>query len=293
MGRSKVSAKAFALLLAGCSPDPIPGPEIAIVAHPLERCKLPDEQAQLELNALGDFDASERTSDFVTSDEKGAALAFPPGTLAVTAELSFSRSSERFAAVGAYRSGAELPLLLWPNGRACELSTPAEYPAPGGGQGMGTSLEHGLVLVAGSDRGQSSAVSGALVFDTSTGQARVLAGNAQLWRPRAFASVTGFGPGFLVAGGEDPTTSFSTGRRLHDTAEVFVAGESLFDPSLEIQLDRPRSRHAAVALSGTQTLLIGGRDAAPSGEVAATTSFALVDTTGFTQHKGQLSVARI
>src|SRR5688572_24300466 len=186
MGQSKVSAKAAALLLAACTPDPIPGPEIAIVAHPLERCKLPDEQAQLELNALGDFDASERTSDFVTSDQAGAALAFPPGTLAVSAALSFPRSSERFSGVGPYRSGDQLPLLLWPTGRACELGDPEQYPAPGGGQGLGYSREHSLVLLAGSDKGQSSAVSGALVFDTGTGAARSLAGSAQLWRPRAF-----------------------------------------------------------------------------------------------------------
>ncbi len=270
------------------------GPEVAIVAHPLERCKLPGEQAQLELDALGDFDASERTSDFVTSDQDGAALAFPPGTLAVTAQLSFPRSSERFAAVGPYRSGAVLPLLLWPNGRACELADPSEYPAPGGGQGLAVSPEHGLAMLAGSDRGQSSAVSGALVFDTNTGHAESLAGNAQLWRPRAFASVTGFGPGFLVAGGEDPTTAFSTGRRLHDTAEVFRADDFSFDPNLEIQLVRPRSRHAAVALSPTQTLLIGGREAAESGEALATETLELVDhATGFARYVGQLTVARI
>jgi len=294
MGRSKTSAKAAALLLAACAPDPIAGPEIAIVAYPLERCKLPEGQAQLQLNALGDFDASERTTDFVTSDQTGAALAFPPETLAVTAELTFPRSSERFAAVGSYRSGEELPLLLWPNGRGCELAEPMEYPAPGGGQGLGSSPEHGLVMLAGSDRGQSSAVSGALVFDSNTGRAQSLAGDAQLWRPRAFASVTGFGPGFLVAGGEDPTTAFSTGRRLHATAEVFRADTFTFDPALEIQLLRPRSRHAAVALSPTETLLVGGREAADNGEAIATATLELVDhTSGFTRHVGRLTVARI
>lgn len=294
MGRSKVSAKALAVLLAGCARDPIAGPEIAIVAHPLERCKLPDEQAQLELNALGDFDASERTSDFVTSDQPGAALAFPPETLAVSAELSFPRSSQRFAAIGPYRKGDELPLLLWPNGRTCELGDPHDYPAPNGGQGLGTSTEHGLVMLAGSDRGQSSAVSGALVFDTGTGRTRTLAGDAQLWRPRAFASVTAFGPGFLVAGGEDPTTAFSTGRRLHDTAEVFVADDLRFDPSLEIQLLLgPRSRHAAVQLSATQTLLIGGRTA-DSGDPVATATLELIDSTaGSSRYVGQLTAARI
>src|SRR6186713_1668777 len=240
MGRWYVSAKAALLLLAACSPDPIPGPEVAIVAHQLDRCKLPDEQAQLELSALGDFDASERTSDFVTSDQAGAALAFPPDTLAVSAALSFPRSSERFSAVGPYRSGDALALLLWPIGRACELGDRAQYPAPGGGQGLGYASELSLAMLAGSDNGQSSAVSGALVFDTSTGAAVALAGSAQLWRPRAFASVTEFGPGFLVAGGEDPTISFSTGRRLHDTAEVFVADEFAFDPDEQVNLLVPR-----------------------------------------------------
>lgn len=294
MGRSYVSAKAAALLLVACSPDPIPGPEIAIVAHQLERCKLPDEQAQLELSALGDFDASERTSDFVMSDQAGAALAFPPDTLAVSAALSFPRSSERFSAVGPYRSGDELSLLLWPTGRACELADPADYPAPGGGQGLGYSSDHSLVMLAGSDQGQSSAVSGALVFDTATGAAVILAGSAQLWRPRAFASVTEFGPGFLVAGGEDPTISFSTGRRLHDTAEVFVAAEFAFDPDEQVNLLVPRSRHAAIRVSSTETLLIGGREAAESGEAAASAGLELADyTAGFTQRVGQLTSPRV
>jgi hypothetical protein len=149
-------------------------------------------------------------------------------------------------------------------------------------------------MLAGSDKGQSSAVSGALVFDTGTGAAVALAGSAQLWRPRAFASVTEFGPGFLVAGGEDPTISFSTGRRLHNTAEVFVADQFAFDPDQEITLKEPRSRHAAVRLSVTETLLIGGRTEAGTGEAAATPTLELVDyTTGYSRGVGLLTRARV
>lgn len=294
MKRLYASAKVVGLLLLGCAPDPIAGPEITILAHQLDQCRLPNEEAFLDLSALGDFDASAHTNDLVTSKQPGASLAFPPKTLAVSAMASFNRSSQRFFGISYYDTGPTLPLLFWPTARECPLGEDPTYPALGGGQALGVSRQRSLVLLVGSDAGESSAVSEALVFDARTGKARLLGANAQLWRPRAFASATEFGPGFLVAGGEDPTTSFSTGRRLHDTAEVYVAETDLFDPTLLIQLQAPRSRHAAVALGPSETLLIGGITASETGELQATARLELVDyTAGSTRHVGLLSTPRI
>lgn len=294
MKRLYASAKIGGLLLIACSPDPVAGPEITILTHQLEQCPLPKEEALVELSALGDFDASTRTNDLVTSEQRGTSLAFPSATLAVSAMATFNRTSQRFFGIAHYDAGPTLPLLFWPTTRACPLNVDPNYPALGGGQALGVSAERSLVMLAGSDAGQSSAVSEALVFDARTGASGLLGGSAQLWRPRAFATVTEFGPGFLVAGGEDPTTTFSSGRRLHDTAEVYVAEEARFDPALLIQLQAPRSRHAAIALGPNESLLIGGVTASDTGESRPTAGLELVDNaSGLTRHVGLLSTPRI
>ncbi len=283
--------------LWGCSPDPVPGLDIVVTAHQLEDCPLPDEPGLIELKALGDFDASVKTSDLVTTDSKDARLAFPPDTLALSANASFDRDSRRFSAYGEYRHEAELPLLLWPTGRECALVEPnPEYPAPRGGQGIGYSSELSLVMLAGSNASESAAVAGALTFHTGTGEAKIVPpGDAQLLEPRAFATVTAFGPGFLVAGGEDPTVTFPSGRRrLRDTAEVYVASEGRFDANRIIMLRQPRTHHAALALTADLTLLVGGRTASDAGEEQALQELELVDSqSGRSRLAGSLRTARI
>jgi len=250
--------------------------------------------------AFGDFDASPNTTDSVTSDEHDRRLAFPSSTLTVSAEASVDRSSERFSGVSTYGHGPTLPLLLWPSGRECELrpsTDPARvYPAPGGGQGIGHSPELSLLMLAGSDAGQSAAVTAALTFHTGTGSVDLVPpGQAQLREPRAYASVTAFGPGFLVAGGEDPTVTFASGRRrLLDSAEIYDAESGRFDQLPAIDLRVPRTRHRAVALDADTTLLVGGRTASAAGEEQGETSLELIEyTTREVRHVGRLSVARI
>src|SRR5690606_24071955 len=191
-------------------------------------------------------------------------------------------SSDRFFGVADYDGSSGMRLLLWPTGHACRLDIggdlAGDYPAAGAGQGIGYSKQRSLLMLAGSNAAQSPAVSGALVFDASTGDTDIVPpGSAQLRQPRAFARVSEFGPAFLVAGGQDPTVTFPSGRRrLHRTAEVYVRSEGSFDESLGVELLLPRTRHAALSLSIDETLLIGGRTTSEAGEEQAIPHLELV-----------------
>lgn len=279
-----------------CSPEPLPGPEVRVFARQLEECELPPGNARIELEALGDFDASNRTTDSLSTEASGTELTFPPKTLGVRAELSADRSAERFVALGQSRRGDTLPLLLWPETRACALSVQAPgYPAPGGGEGIAYSDELGLVLLAGSAASTSGAVSGAMTFDAATGEVFVLPpGSGQMSRARAFSTVTPFGGGFLVAGGEDPTVTFDSGRRnLRDSAELYDPEALAFDDAI-IPLANPRSRHRAVVLPNGDTALIGGVTEATTGERAVLGKCEIVHVDTRTSSDGpQLAEARI
>ena len=267
-----------------------------VTAEQVPACELPQDSGRFDLTALGDFDASPHTSDSVTRDQRGVPLAFPLSTRAVKGTAQFSKSSEQFAASAEYSGGPALPLLFWPLGRTCKLSDGDTYLTPGGGQGAGYSPALSLVLFAGSNAAQSGSVTGALTFDAGVGEVITLPpGNAQLSEPRAFASVTPIDGGFLVAGGEDPTVTFPSGkRRLRRSAEVYVASEHRFDPERLIPLIYPRSRHVAFAVPTGQTLLVGGRTASDAGEEQALDQLELLDATlGRSTRVGVLAEARV
>jgi hypothetical protein len=77
-----------------------------------------------------------------------------------------------------------------------------------------------------------------------------------LSRRRAFASVSEFGNGFLVAGGIDPVTDGSQPALL-DSAERYDTELRGFDQAL-ITLKEARARHAAITLDTGDVLLVGG-----------------------------------
>jgi hypothetical protein len=160
---------------------------------------------------------------------------------------------------------------------------------------MAYSESLGLVLLAGSDASTSGAVSGAMTFDVATGEVMVLPpGPRQMSRARAHASVTPFGAGFLVAGGEDPTITFDSGRRnLHDTAEVYDPEAREFEDEL-IELINPRSRHRAIVLPNGDTALIGGLTESALGERTAPTIIEFIHVLTRGKRPGpQLDEARV
>jgi hypothetical protein len=219
--------------------------------------------AELELAALGPFSPSNSTAEVLPLAAVDRALPFPAGTRAVAALAR--EQSGRYLGYGELRSDS-LALLLWPEARSCavfEGALEAGFPGRGGGQALGYAPGLDLVLAAGGDDPTSSAVVGALTFDVATGEAFAVDASARnvLGEPRAYATVTEFGSGMLVAGGEDPIHDVpEEARVLRQTAELYDAKARRFDLDL-LELREARTRHAALVLASGETLLIGGRGA--------------------------------
>src|SRR5690606_9647674 len=243
--------------LCGCT-EAEPGPVLRVSTHGLAACPVP-EGARLFLTAVGDFSASESTSDALPLGAAGD-LAAPPSTQAFEARVELGGA--RFHGYAERTTSPELPILLWPEGSACRVRGAADYPAPGGGQAVGFDPASRTALVVGGGSVElPSASVAALAFDTGTGAIRSDASpEASLREPRAHASVTPFGSGLLVAGGENPVHGDAGAlAQPRDTAERFDPASGRFTGS--VALVEPRARHAAVVLASGETLLVGGRGA--------------------------------
>jgi hypothetical protein len=239
---------------------------LALRLHTLRSrdCDLPSalSRTTVELQALGDFAATNDSAEFLRLDQRGAALKFPVATQAAIARVG--NGSISFTGYGERRENA-LDVLLWPEVSSCEVwrrDGTHGYPGRHGGQALGYAPESGVVLVAGGDDPLvSDAIVGALAFDVATGAIQTLdsSDDGVLRQPRAFATATPFGDRILVAGGEEPVF----GVPARDIEPIGTA--ELFDPRLgrfsgePIQLRSQRTHHAAVALDDGRTLLVGGR----------------------------------
>lgn len=240
-------------LLAGCDGSGVR--TIRVTAHTLSECPIPLEAArgaELVLEPLGDFadvDPSRAPLGGVTAET----LDFPEGTRALTARVDVE--GQPFIGYSERGAGTDVPVLLWPEKRACRLST-GDYPADGGGQGLGYDASSRRVLLAGGyDPTQLGKSVEMLGFDAGTGA--VTAGLA-LDEPREFATVTPFGGELLLAGGEDPWNSQDM--VVASSREATVIDASAATPVVKaIALRVPRTRHGATVLPNGDTLLVGGR----------------------------------
>lgn len=230
--------------------------------HSLRGCDLPASLARdnVELLALGDFEATNRSAEVLALSSGGTPLPFPPATRAVFARLLGAGST--FSGYGERRDSA-LDLVLWPERAACAIfpvGRAAAYPGPSAGQAVAYSERSRLVFAAGgNDPRSTDALVGALTFDVDTGRVQTLGSGSGMHEPRAFASATPFGEGFLVAGGEHPVAGVNeVDLTLSESAEVFDVASGRFD-SERITLLSSRTHHAALALDDGRTLLIGGR----------------------------------
>jgi hypothetical protein len=247
------TAAAALALSWGCGSDTTT--RIAIAAHYVPACSpvAADAPAQLELVALGDFDRSNDSVVILASDASSSNLDLPATTRAAQLETLGDGGFWGSGMLGAHH---RLPILLWPRDRPCALARfdalPAEAdadPADAGAWLLGASARLEALLASG-PLGPSGRVESTFV-DLDDASATALAGGGPRSQ-RPAASLSELGEGLLLAGGVDPVSGRAS------------AAAELFDPELarftdeSLALSVPRARHAALALPGGQSLLVGG-----------------------------------
>ncbi|HVR18851.1 MAG TPA: hypothetical protein VMS65_04130 [Polyangiaceae bacterium] len=249
--------------LAGCAPLEPEVLTLEIRAHSIdgsERCKIVGNPL-LELHALGPFPETNLGAEVLPYRTAERTLAFPDETRGVEAEASDGERT--WLGVTERASASAMDVLLWERGIGCELfqASTAAYPASNGGQAIGYSPEAGIVLLAGGDELGGAAAS-SLELESDTGTTDVP--SPSFPQARAFATVTPFGSGLLLAGGENPLNTDVEGEReARQNAPVYDPLNHGFDDN-PIALELARTRHAAVVLESGETLLVGG--GRPSGD---------------------------
>lgn len=253
----------------GCgSADDQLGTVLPVATHSLAGCGVPESQrdGQLELQALGDFAASNDSAEILPLEPTGGApipLRFPAATRAI--EARFDTSQPRFIGYGERVAENQLDVLLWPELTSCSIYRPdgdQGYPGKHGGQALGYVSEHGVVAAAGgNDALLGDAIVGALSFRVTDGAlASFDTSQATVLREaRAFATATEFDGRLLIAGGQNPVYGVpEQDLEPSSTAEIFDPLAGGFVGEL-IELRNNRTRHAAVKLLDGSTLLVGGR----------------------------------
>ena len=261
--------------LAGCAPLEPEVLTLEIRAHSIdasERCRIV-ENPLLELHALGPFPETNLGAEVLPYRTSERTLAFPDETRGVEAEASDGERTWLGVTEGVTDSAIDV--LLWERAVGCELFQPTDgYPGSNGGQAIGYSPEAGVVLVAGGNESGDAATE-SLVFESDTGSIDVPTPSFQ--QARAFATVTPFGSGLLLAGGENPLNAEidEDEREARQNAAVYDPTNHGFDAN-PIALELARTRHAAVVLENGETLLVGGGRPSGDGTTVTVQPFELV-----------------
>jgi hypothetical protein len=266
--------------VTGCGPLEPRVETFAIRAHSLDasRCAV-DTNPDVTLQALGPFPVSNLATERLRFDTGQRTLAFPVEALGVDAVATDGEST--WLGYTDRRTERGIDVLLWREGLGCELygggeppPDPGSYPGPNGGQAMGYSPETGVLLVAGSDSTRGAA-GGSLFFESDTGRSGLIE-KLTFRQARAFATITPFGSQLLLAGGESPLdTDFVYDRVTLQSAAVYDAALGGFEADL-MELEFARTRHAAVVMSGGETLLVGGGRTRGDGSMVLVTQFEVV-----------------
>jgi hypothetical protein len=251
-----------AILGSGCGSKEAVVTQVPLRANDLVSCPIePRADFDLRLSALGDFRPGVEDSAELALDAD-AIIEFSPETRGLEA-VSRDPGERTFQGYTERRSDAGIDVLLWPDDRACLLRDPdtaRSYPGIGGGQALGFAPELGVAFVAGEDTGATLAggAQSALRFDANTGVVELQPAMQPMPTHRAHATVTPFGDGFLVAGGENPTSGDAFGDRARwNSAHSYALSLGVFAAET-IALQWDRTRHAALRLADGSTLLAGG-----------------------------------
>jgi hypothetical protein len=205
--------------------------------------------AQATYQATGDF--SPPVEQVTSLASVGVSLAeLPPAARSISVEAG------SFEGVSLVDPTGPVDVLVLPYQQACHLTENVNPPLSEANPGatFGRIDMHHALVVGGASADAPS------VIDLGTGA--IASVSPSLVYPRNLASVTSFGAGALVAGGESPS-GFSPMDPATFTAEVYQpapgGGVGGFTQT-PIFLKKTRTNHAAVSLATGETLLIGGSD---------------------------------
>ncbi|MEZ4223394.1 MAG: hypothetical protein R3B13_20780 [Polyangiaceae bacterium] len=261
MRRWHVSAPVALLLVCGCGPADPDDEVLPIAAHLAPGCRETTQSLVVQLEALGDFDASATTSEALPGDARGVEVGFPASTRAV--EMLAEGTRGRFWGEGDRSTAGRFDVVLWSRTDSCRAWSPSDaagtpYPGATGGESLGRSADGRFALIAGGLTNSADSAR-AVLIQLDNGVTEEVEGG--LLPNRAFATVTPFGDlGFLVAGGSNPTLSGSDLSLSPpiDSAIPFSLTTRRFDTNGLIALSVPRTHHGATLLASGETLLVGG-----------------------------------
>jgi hypothetical protein len=201
------------------------------------------------------------TGDFSPPYEQSISLASVGESLSSLPSNAESMlvEAEAFEGVSLIDPTGPVDVLVLPNEHACQLSENVNPPLAGTRPGATFGLvdvHHALLVGGGSPNDAPSLI--------DLGRGAVERVSPTLEVPRNLASVTPFGTGALVAGGESPPGSTSEGQS--STAEIYQSapdgGVGGFTEAPVILVGGARANHGAVVLATGETLLVGGTDGA-------------------------------
>lgn len=256
-------------LTTSCSRDPTIEERSVFVYSP-KACAVSESDAYSFIYAVGDYEppANQPPAAGVFLRERGREMPeLPASARALIADIS--QGDIDWRGVTKVPASGPINVLVWPGGRACNLTRDVERREDAA---FGVFGRH--FLVAGGRTLAGAQVPHTFVGDLSTGAIQELA--VGLTSRRSAPTVTRFATslddsvpsGALVAGGHDPDSDVDgIAIRPLASAEVYEPkggspgdiGE--FAPA-RIDLSEPRAHHGAAVLSTGETLLVGGRGAA-------------------------------
>jgi hypothetical protein len=200
--------------------------------------------AQVTYTGLGDFPQLSPATETVALGSSGLTLtALPPATRQVV--LAAVMGAGGWAGSALVPAAGPVEMLTLPMDHACSLSRAVNLAGdPGTVIGM-TDATHAMLI---------GGPFPPFIIDLGNGSIAQL--EAALMPARDYSTITPFGAGALVAGGEDPMAGEQS------TAVVYTPGPNGAPGTFGTPIDFPdgqtREKHAAVALADGRVLLVGG-----------------------------------
>ncbi len=237
----------LALVACGTSTDLV---NRSVIVHVPAACALTPDQAYSIFRAGGDFSTSPvAPSEGLYIADTGAALAaLPADARSITLEISRPAGAGPQAWTGlslVKSSEGAIDVLVFPAAKSCPLSKVVDRTDAT----LGAFDDHHVLIVGGAS---GTSVPLSFVADLNTGKLTQLPFGLKTSRENP--TITAFGDGALVAGGNNPDTNSP-----FTTAEVYENTLGDFSPAI-ISLSQPRANHGAVVLANGKTLLVGGTD---------------------------------